>query len=162
MTLDFLAMALLIVLGIYLLLWARTSGTARGLAVLLGLAAATLAFVGNTNTLGLPKPVALEWWRRAAPEATVLGSVLRTGEGIYLWLQLDNEPRPLYYSLPWNESTAKELAAASRGAENGGRLRMRNPFEPSWDREPQFYAEPQPALPPKREPPKPKVVERDA
>jgi hypothetical protein len=59
------------------------------------------------------------------------------------------EPRA--YVLPWNRDTAERLQQAQREAQQqGGDVRMRLPFEPSLDdREPQFYAPPQPALPPK-------------
>jgi hypothetical protein len=62
------------------------------------------------------------------------------------------EPRA--YQLPWDRRTAEQLQAAARAAaEQQAALRMRLPFEPSLDdREPRFYALPQPALPPKDAP----------
>jgi hypothetical protein len=81
----------------------------------------------------------------------VLGSSIRENEGIYLWLQLDGAAEPRAYILPWNRDLAEQLQATLREAEQRqGDVRMRLPFEPSLDdREPKFYAMPQPALPPK-------------
>ena len=75
-------------------------------------------------------------------------------EAIYLWLQLPGETAPRAYRLPWDRALAEQLQTARREAEaNRTGLRMRHPFEPSLDeREPRFYALPQPALPPKTPP----------
>lgn len=110
-----------------------------------------LAYASLADLLSRPKPVNLEWWQAGAEEATVLGSVLQENEGIHLWLQLPGLPEPRGYVLPWNRATAEGLQEAQREAEQqGGDVRMRMPFEPSLDElEPKFYAQPQPALPPK-------------
>jgi hypothetical protein len=110
-----------------------------------------LAYASLVDLLSRPKPVDLEWWQTGAEEATVLGSVLQENQGIHLWLQLPGLPEPRGYVLPWNRETAERLQEAQREAEQqGGDVRMRMPFEPSLDdREPKFYAQPQPALPPK-------------
>jgi hypothetical protein len=102
------------------------------------------------DLLSRPKPVDLEWWLHAE-EATVLGSQIQENQGIHLWLQLPDVAEPRAYVLPWNRDTAERLQQARRAAEQqGGDVRMRLPFEASQDdREPQFYAAPQPALPPK-------------
>jgi hypothetical protein len=116
------------------------------------------AYAGFLQLLSMPKPVGLEWWHARAEEATVLGSSIHEEAGIYLWLQLEGVPEPRAYVLPWSRQLAQQLQEAQREAEEQqGELRMRLPFEPSWDDdEPQFYAMPQPALPPKdyeQEPP---------
>lgn len=110
-----------------------------------------LAYASLADLLSRPKPVDLEWWQAGAEEATVLGSVLQEDQGIHLWLQLPDLAEPRGYVLPWSRATAENLQAAQREAEQqGGDVRMRLPFEPSLDqREPKFYAPPQPALPPK-------------
>jgi hypothetical protein len=84
----------------------------------------------------------------------VLGSSLREDDGIYLWLQLPNAGEPRSYVLPWDREIAEQLQAAQREAEETqGGLKMRLPFEPSLDdREPKFYAMPQPAPPEKEAP----------
>ena len=128
----------------------------RGLVPKLGAVACTalfmpLGYAGFSDLLSRPKPVALEWWLDRADEATVLGSQMREGQGLYLWLQLDGEPEPRAYRMPWDQQTAQQLQTALEEAQrNGTQARMRMPFEPTLDaREPKFYAPPQPALPPK-------------
>ena len=110
-----------------------------------------VAYAGLSDLLSRPKPVALEWWLGNAQEATVIGSQMREGSSLYLWLQLDGETEPRAYRLPWNQKMAQQLQQALEKAERDGtEARMRLPFEPSLDgREPKFYAAPQPALPPK-------------
>lgn len=126
-------------------LWLKLSAL-----VLSGLLMST-AYTGLVNLLGRPKPANLEWAMAAVPDATVLGATMRENEAIYLWLKFAEYPEPQSYALPWNLEMAKELQKAMRQAEGRGtKVRMRKPFEPSLDRvEPMFYAEPQPALPPK-------------
>lgn len=130
-----------------------------------------LAYASFASLLSKPKPVALEWWMAEAEEATVLGSTIREGEGIFLWLQLSDTPEPRAYVLPWSRDLAEQLQKAAEEAEQqDGQLRMRFPFEPSLDElDPKFYAMPQPALPPKdlnRPPPQryqqAKRIEQDA
>jgi hypothetical protein len=110
-----------------------------------------VGYLSLAHLLSLPKPVALEWWLGKAPSATVLGFTMRENEAIYLWLQLDEVPEPRAYALPWNRDLAEQLQTAQREADqNQSQVQMRLPFEPSLDdREPKFYAMPQPALPPK-------------
>jgi hypothetical protein len=110
-----------------------------------------LSYAAMAGLLSKPKPVALEWWLQQTEEATVLASSLREGEGIFLWLQLGGIDEPRAYVIPWDQKLAEQLQAAGREAEsNQGGVRMRMPFEPSLDdREPRFYALPQPAGPPK-------------
>ena len=110
-----------------------------------------LGFAGWSDLLSRPKPVAFEWWLSKADEATVLAGTFREGQGIYVWLQLDGTDEPRAYRLPWDQRTAEQLQQAARAAaEQQTALRMRMPFEKSLDdREPRFYALPQPALPPK-------------
>ncbi len=110
-----------------------------------------LGYAAMVELLSRPKPVSLEWWLNRSKEATVLGSVIKEGEGIYLWLQLAAAEQPRAYVLPWNRALAEQLQKAlAEAEERRTQLRMRLPFEPSLDdREPKFYALPQPALPPK-------------
>ena len=128
----------------------------RGLLVRAGaLACAVLfmpvAYAGLSDLLSRPKPVAMEWWLDQAEEATVLGSQMREGDSLYLWLQLAGEAEPRAYRLPWSQQMAQQLQQALEQAQrNGTEARMRLPFEPTLDaRAPKFYAAPQPALPPK-------------
>ena len=109
------------------------------------------AYASMMQLLSMPKPVTYEWWHTKASEATVLGSSMQENKGIYLWLQLPDVAEPRAYVLPWSRELAEQLQTAQREAEsNGSGVQMRLPFEPSLDdREPKFYALPQPALPPK-------------
>jgi hypothetical protein len=128
----------------------------RRLAVkLLALSGAALflptAYAGFAQLLALPKPVALEWWQANAEEATVLAASLREDEAIYVWLQLKDVVEPRAYALPWHRDLAEQLQAAQREAEEAQtQVQMRLPFEDSLDeREPKFYAMPQPQMPAK-------------
>jgi hypothetical protein len=109
------------------------------------------AYLGFAALLGLPKPIQLEWWLTKAPEATVLASTFRENEAIYLWLQMTTITEPRAYVLPWSRDLAEQLQTAQReAAENQTQVQMRLPFEQSLeDREPKFYAMPQPQQPPK-------------
>jgi hypothetical protein len=156
----FAAAALLAALLASVAVWAP-----RRLPVKLGtLAAATLflplGWAAMADLLSRPKPVALEWWLKRAADATVLGSVIEEERRVYLWLQLDGSDQPRAYALPWDRRMAEQLQEAQReAAERQTAVRMRLPFEPSLDdREPKFYALPQPALPPKEPPPAPARV----
>ncbi|HEY6335875.1 MAG TPA: hypothetical protein VI113_08320 [Alphaproteobacteria bacterium] len=116
-------------------------------------------FFGYSDMLGRPKATALEVFRTDLKDANVLGSYLREGQGIFLWLQMPEVTEPRYYKLPWDEKTAKALqdAIEQNAKQHGGGVAMGMPFERSWDQgEPKFYALPQPKLPekPGEEPPK--------
>jgi len=139
-----LLLALLAALGPRPVWWRWAAVLLAGLFVGLGL----FAF---GELAGRPKPVALAWLEGRAENATVLGQLVREGEGIYLWLQLDGVGEPRAYVLPWDRRTAEELLRAAREAdERGTGLGVRLPFEPSLeDRGPRFYPLPQPAMPPK-------------
>jgi len=120
-------------------------------------------YVALTQLLSMPKPVTFEWWHGQADEATVLSSSMQEEKGIYLWLQLPDVPEPRAYVLPWNQQMAEQLQAALREAEESRTdVQMRLPFEPSLDdREPKFYALPQPALPSKdQDAPPPQVYQQ--
>jgi hypothetical protein len=110
-----------------------------------------VSYAALVDLLSKPKPVDLEWWLSEAAEAEVLASRLVEDEAIYLWLQLPDLSEPRAYVLPWDRASAEQLQEAMREAEQqGSGVQMRVPFEPSLeDREPRFYAQPQPALPPK-------------
>ncbi len=132
--------------------WApRSTGVKLSALVLSALLMAT-AYTGLVDLLGKPKPVTMEWAAAAVPEATVVAALPREGEAIYLWLRFDDSPEPRAYVLPWSREIAEQLQQATRqAAAEGTEVRMRRPFESAPDaNEPVFYAEPQPALPPKR------------
>ncbi len=158
--LTFLFSAAAVMLGVLatITVWAPRRLGVKLVALTVALLFLPLWYAALADLLSRPKPVALEWWL-TAEEATVLGGVLKEGEGIYLWLQIEGVEEPRAYVLPWDRGLAEQLQKAMREAEEGnGRLKMRLPFEPSWDNhEPKFYAPPQPAPPPKEVLPPPKV-----
>lgn len=147
--------AALLAVGLAILAVQAPGVLSRKLAALgLALALLPMGYLAFSELLGRAKPMALEWWLSRAAEGTVLGSLLREDEGIHLWLLLDNADAPRAFVLPWDQALAEALHEALREAEqNGTGVRMRLPFERSWDsREPQFYALPQPVLPAKPPP----------
>lgn len=152
-TLTELFIATIFVAGILTLvsIWADRRLFVKGVALIAAALFLPLAYASMVDLMSRPKPIDLEWWRTAAKEATVLGSKIREKKAIDLWLQLPGDDEPRAYVLPWNRDTAEKLQKATQEAQqNGSSVRMRMPFEPSLDdREPKFYAMPQPAMPPK-------------
>jgi hypothetical protein len=132
-------------------IWAPRSMWVKAWAFCLTAALMPTAYAGFVELLGKPKPVTLEWARDAARQATVLGASLQEGKAIYLWVRLEESLVPRAYVLPWSRRQAEQLQDAMRQAEaNGSAVRMRGLAEVSQDSERSlFYAEPQPALPPK-------------
>jgi hypothetical protein len=150
LTYLFAALAVLAGLLTSIAIWAPRRLLIKGTALATTTLLLPLAYTSMVDLLSRPKPVDLEWWQNAE-EATVLGSQIQEDEAIHLWLQLPDLAEPRAYVLPWNRDAAERLQEALRAAEQqGGDVRMRLPFEPSLDdHAPQFYALPQPALPPK-------------
>ncbi len=143
----FAALALIAAALALIAVWSpRRLGVKLG-ALLTALLLLPVAYASFADLLSRPKPVKLEWMR--AQEATVLASSVEEGTGIYVWLMTDEAAEPRAYVLPWDQKLAEELQEAERRADGNGVV-MRSPFEPSLDdREPRFYALPQPALPSK-------------
>lgn len=129
----------------------RSSRSVGMRAVVIGLVVAlgvTTYGVGE-RVLGNARPVSFELLQPAS-EAQVLYAQAVRDEGIYLLIAGD--PVPTYYRLPWDDETARELREAlERSLEKQTPLMFR--FEPSLDeREPKFYAMPQPSQPDKPAP----------
>jgi hypothetical protein len=153
--------SLALILGIYgfigLPLGSRTRRAA--VSVFFALLLAGL-FFGYSDMLGRPKSTRLEMLHTGATEATVLGSYMVEGGGIYLWLQLPEAREPRYYVLPWDEKAAAALQRAieDNAQHHGGGVVMQLPFEFSWEkRDPVFHPMPQPKLPEKNGAPPPTV-----
>lgn len=123
----------------------------RSAAVILAGSLMAAAYAGYSELLGRPKPANFEWAARNVTEALVIAAEMRENEAIYLWLRLDGETEPRAYALPWSEQAARQLHRARADAEQRGTgVRIRGPFRTNLrDGEKMFYAEPQPALPPK-------------
>ena len=139
-----------LLLGAFIFLILPRAGLARRtLSVGLFLVLITIVYGGAVDLLGRPKPLRLEW--RDAADAQVLGAMPVENEAIYVWLMIPGAAEPCAYVLPWSLQAAQQLQQAMSQAEaDGTGVRMTMPFEPSLDdREPMFYAMPQPAMPPK-------------
>ena len=110
-----------------------------------------VAYFTMTDLLSRPKPADLEWLHRQADQAQVLGTRMKEGEAIYVWLQMEGVKEPRAYVLPWDQQLARQMHGAKREAESKGRpLMMGKPFQPSLEqRGKKFYAAPQPKLPAK-------------
>ena len=59
------------------------------------------AYVSLVDLLSRPKPLVLERSHERIAEATVISSVLREGEAIFVWLQIPEVGEPRSYALPW-------------------------------------------------------------
>ena len=148
----FFSASVVLVTGLLTLcVWTQRATWLKAVALATGALLIPVGYAGYLDLLSQPKPVSFEWTKRTTEIATVLGSIIREEQGMYLWLQIDGIDEPRSYVLPWDRELAEELQTAQREAEeNGSDLRMTMPFEPSWDdREQKFYAMPQPAMPPK-------------
>jgi hypothetical protein len=132
-------------------IWSPRRFSVRLTALALAGAMMPAGYAALAELLSQPKPVGFEWWRAKAEEAHVLAATMREEEAIYLWLLLPGLQEPRAYVLPWDRSAAEQLRnALAEAEERQTGVTMRMPFEPSLDdRQPRFYALPQPALPPK-------------
>lgn len=150
------------VAGFGLVLAAVALRVARGRWMRLLVVALVVALAGSTyavgeRVLGHARPIGFEIVR-PGEDARVLYAQAVQGKGIFLLVAAGDVPT--YYRLPWDERTAKELRKATEAARDG-QLALMFRFEPSLDdREPLFYAMPQPA-PPEKEPPEPGLEYRD-
>jgi hypothetical protein len=126
-------------------LWVKLAALATAAALL------PVAYLGFAELLGRPKPAELQWSETGHDRATVLAARMREGEAIYLWLGFDDLAEPRSYVLPWDDEAARELHGAQGEAEeSGAQLRVRLPLDTApVENQPLFYAEPQPAPPPK-------------
>ena len=147
----FIVGAALVALLSLISIWAPRRLVIKSTALTTAVLFLPVSYAALVDLLSKPKPVDLEWWQSGAAEAEVLASRMIEDKAIYLWLQLPDLSEPRAYVLPWDRASAEQLQQAMREAEqNGSGVQMRLPFEPSLeDREPKFYALPQPALPPK-------------
>jgi len=148
-------LAIMIAAGLTVIaIWSRRKPWIKIGAVAVAALFIPVAYAGFAGLLSKPKPVSLEWARRAQADAVVIAATLREGEAIYLWLGFADKTEPRAYVLPWDRRQAEQLQAAMREAENNrSGIRMKLPFARSWDdNEPRFYALPQAADPPKDAP----------
>ena len=123
----------------------------KGAMVGAGAFAIAAAYLAVVTLLSHPKPMDLELWHAGVENVTVLGVMVEREDWIHLWLQLPDVAGPRAYRMEWSEDLVKQLTEAQIGAsENQSEVQLRMPFESSLDEdEPQFYATPQQAPPPK-------------
>ncbi len=135
-----------------LAIWGQRRLWMRWGAVLATAAFLPAAYLSLSDLLSRPKPIWLEWEHSDLAEAAVLGSELREGVAIYVWLAIPNRAAPRAYVLPWDLEMAKQLQDAGQTSEKTGvGIMMAKPFEPDRDdQEMIFYAAPQELLPVKR------------
>ena len=134
--------------------WSRRRMLWKTAAVTLTAATLALGYLGYIDLLSQPKPLGLEI--RHLKRVDVISAVLREGKAIYLWLNVEGEPR--FYELPWNSVLALELQAAMREARQAGtgvgmRLQeLEGNFEGSVENRKgqRFYPQPIPAPPEKQ------------
>ncbi len=104
-------------------------------------------YIAGAEAMGQPKPLWMEW--RDLSDAKVLAYELEEGAAIHLWLHVDGTPRN--YTMSWSRKNALSLRAAmAQGKERGTVIMMRKGDRSLEDREPLFYAAPQPAYPAKQ------------
>ena len=134
------------------LIW--TLSKSRGWMILAFFVFFLIMSFGQYFTL-LSHPAPLSWKAFGSEKSQILGHYTIEDEGIYLLVLKPSEVEPSYYVLPWDRKTAEELQKALKEAEaNGTGVEMQWPEEGSLERrEPMFHALPQPAMPPKEEPP---------
>ena len=108
-----------------------------------------VGYASLAELLSRPKPVSMEWVRRAVPEAQLVGATMQEGKAIFLWLQMPDIDEPRSYTLPWSHQLAQQLQDAQREARrhrNG--VRVNRPFDRDRDSSKRmFYATPQPPNP---------------
>ncbi len=128
-------------LGVFILSKNRTIFASSVFAIVVIVAA-----LGFLEMQARPKPIGAEW--RSTEAAEVFWYDLKEGKSITLLLDIDG---PRLYILPWSKDQAEQLLRAGQEAEGtGGKLMVKNPFEPSLDQDSEvFYAPPQPAPPTK-------------
>jgi hypothetical protein len=121
----------------------------------LGLTALFLpvSYLAASDLLSRPKPLQQELLQNQLKEAVVLSSVIRDGQDIFIWLQVQGLEEPRSYRLPWNEETAVQLHKAQSEAEQQGtETTMTLPEGDSLDSSaPVFQVSAPPALPLKSE-----------
>lgn len=149
--------------ALWLVVWAKVTRRARFMAA--GLFFAALLFIPVVEGLTLSRPLPLDraWW--FSGEAEVLSFQLQENVAIYLWIVLEGDPQPRYFSFPWDKVLAQGLLDAQEQGKGEGNPRLTiPPYEPSLEtRRPIPYPAPQPkTLPDKPLLPAPEMYEQPA
>lgn len=132
-----------------LVVWSRRKTMLRALAIPLALIAASAGATAAAVVLGYGVP--LVGGVTAPPgEAPLLSAKLLKDKGIYLTIDLPDQPR--LYWMPWDKETAEKLEEMLSDPGNAGVMVAVPPFEWSWDLSPPSF---QPLPQPKWMPDKP-------
>ncbi len=108
-----------LLLGAFIFVILPHAGVARrALSVGIFVMLIAVVYIGASELLGRPKPLALEW--RDVAKAQVLSAVPVENEAIYVWLTMPGSPEPRAYVLPWSQSAAQQLQDAMGKAEADG------------------------------------------
>ncbi len=99
-----------------LAIWAPRRTWVRVLSLTLAVLIIPVAYIQMTELLSRAKPAKYEWWRRQTDTVTILDVSFHEGVAIYLWLRLDGDIVPRYYSLPWSTSLAEKIEDALEDA----------------------------------------------
>lgn len=148
-TLVALAVAALFAAQSWLTIWSRKADRGRHVAMALFILGLPLLGWASLESLSWARPSWAMWGLHG--EVRVLGAKMIEGQGIYVYVDTDGEPRSV--KLPWDHKQAERLQDLFDDPKNGGQAIMQ--FEWSWNtHEPEFYPLPQPQIPmPKVEPP---------
>ena len=111
-----------------------------------------LAYGSISELLSRPKPVSMEWARRAMPEARLIGASLQEGEANYIWLPDAGFAGTARLPVALEQGNRKSASTGpARGQKTKNSVKFRRPFDADRDtRKPMFYAEPRRPLPTKR------------
>lgn len=109
--------------------WSKSKLALRTLAVFLTTMFVPVVYLGLTEVLSQPKPIAHEWFKRNVDDARVLGLDIVEGRAIYLWLKVGNDHQPSFYKLPWQPMLAERLEnIVDEGLKSDKPIRILNPF----------------------------------
>lgn len=136
-----------------LAVWARRPTGARPLSVLCLVVSLPITALAVSAPMGWAVPM----MPLTAPggEYRVAGLKMVLGEGIYVLLDIGpGEPR--HYRLPWDQEQAKKLQEMLDDPANGG-VKLKIPYEKSWEKNPTFHPLPQPQLLPDKPPQEPAI-----
>lgn len=105
----FIAIVVLAAILASIAAWAPRRTWVRVGALFVTLAIVPIAFFQVTELLSRPKPANYEWLRRNVDKVTVLSASFDERRAIYLWVRLEGDTQPRYYSLPWSTKLAETL-----------------------------------------------------
>lgn len=140
-TLVALCVAALFAAQSWLSIWSRKADRGRHVAMALFILGFPLLAWASLESLSWARPLWAMWGLHG--EMTVLAAKMIEGEGIYVYVDSDGEPRSV--KLPWDHKQAEQLQELFDTPGNNGKALMR--YEWSWDTHPpSFWPMPQPPI----------------